>query len=90
MAGDTSKPDLDDLVAGITDSIKSTSAVEQAIQKQIVASVSASETVISDLIKTNVPSPDLAAENLKIQKAVIDSTVSAIKAIQPKNDESSD
>jgi len=35
------------------------------------------------LIKNNVPSPELAQENLKLQKAVIDKTIAAIKALGP-------
>lgn len=90
MADDAAKSGLDELVAGITNSIKSVSSVEQAIHKELEASVTASEPVITNLIKTNVPSPDLAEENLKVQKAVIESTVSAIKAIQPKSDDTTD
>jgi len=89
MADSGGKSGLDDLVTSVVGSIQMTSAVEQAVQKLIVGALASAETVTSDLIKNNVSSPELAQENLKIQKAVIDRTVAAIQALGPKTDDTS-
>jgi len=83
MADSPSKPGVDDLVNSIVGSIQMTSAIEQAVQKQIQSALDAAGLATSNLIKNNVPSPELAQENLKLQKAVIDRTITAIKALGP-------
>jgi len=77
------KTGLDDLVNAIVGSITMTRAIEQAVQKQIEAAMEAAQTVTTDLITKTVSSPDLAQENLKIQKAIIDKTIAAIHALGP-------
>jgi|GEM_PF-1516694 len=85
MADETAKPGMDDLVNSIVGSIQMTSAIQTAVQKQIEGALTAAATVTADLIKTNVCNPQLAAENLKIQKAVIDLTITSIKALAAKS-----
>lgn len=85
MADSSAKSGLDDLVKSIVGSIQMTSAIEQAVQKQLEGALTAASSVTADLIKTNVTSPDLASENLKLQKAVIDKTIAAINALGPKD-----
>jgi len=96
MADSSEKPEtksgaksgLSDLVNSIDSSIKMTSAIEQAVQKNLESALDAAGTVTADLIKNNVSSPELAQENLKLQKAVIDKTIAAIQALGPKDDKS--
>jgi len=90
MADSSGKKGLDDLVNSVVDSITMTSSVQEAVGKLQVDALTAASTVTSDLIKNNVSSPDLAAENLKIQKAVTEKTIAAIQALGPKDDKSSD
>lgn len=78
MADTPPSKDLEALVSGITDSITSVGATEQAIHKQIEAALAASTTVLADLLKDNAYPAELAQENLKIQKAVIQQTIDAI------------
>lgn len=85
MADETAKPGMDDLVNSIVGSIQMTSAIQTAVQKQIEGALTAAATVTADLIKTNVSNPQLAEENLKIQKAVIDLTITSIKALAAKS-----
>ena len=54
-------------------------AVEQAIQKGLESFVEAAETEIQKLVKANTAGPDVAADMLKLQKTVIDMTISTIK-----------
>jgi DNA-binding transcriptional regulator YbjK len=89
MADETAKPGMDDLVNSIVESIQMTSAIQTAVQKQIEGALTAAATVTADLIKTNVSHPQLAEENLKIQKAVIDLTITSIKALAAKSTSSS-
>lgn len=89
MADETAKPGMDDLVNSIVGSIQMTSAIQTAVQNQIEGALNAAATVTADLIKTNVSDPQLAQENLKIQKAVIDLTLTSIKALGPKSTPSS-
>ena len=83
------KPGLEDLINSVVGSITMTSSVQEAVGKLQIDALTAASTVTSDLIKTNVPSPDIAAENLKIQQAVTEKTIAAIKALGPKDDSSS-
>ena len=88
MADAASSKDLEALTTGIVDSIKSIGATEQAIHKQIQAALAASTTVLADLVKDNAYPAELAQENLKIQKAVIQQTIDAINNLDtlvPKN-----
>lgn len=85
MADETAKPGMDDLVNSIVGSIQMTSAIQTAVQKQIEGALTEAATVTADLIKTNVSNPQLAEENLKIQKAVIDLTITSIKALATKS-----
>lgn len=86
MADTPSKPGLDDLVNSIVGSIQMTSAIEQAVQKFMTQALDAAGPVTTNLIKTNVPNPELAQENLKLQKAVIEKTIAAIQALGPDED----
>ncbi|OEJ65136.1 hypothetical protein BEN30_15760 [Magnetovibrio blakemorei] len=61
-----------------------TSAIQTAVQTQLEGALNAAATVTADLVKSNVSNPQLAEENLKIQKAVIDLTLTSIKALGPK------
>ncbi len=83
------KSGLDDLVASVVGSMQMTSAIEQAVQKNLESALSAAGTATADLIKNNVQSPELAQENLKLQKAVIDKTIAAIKALGPDSPDTS-
>jgi len=83
------KPGVEDLINSVVGSITMTSSVQEAVGKLQVDALAAASTVTADLIKTNVPSPDLAEENLKIQKAVSEKTIAAIHALGPKGDTSS-
>lgn len=83
MADSPSKPGVDDLINSIVSSIQMTNAIEQAVQKQIQSALDAAGLATSNLIKNNVPSPELAQENLKLQKAVIDKTIATIQALGP-------
>jgi DNA-binding transcriptional regulator YbjK len=85
MADKTAKPGMDDLVNSIIGSIQMTSAIQTAVQNQIEGALTAAAAVTADLIKTNVSNSQLAEENLKIQKAVIDLTITSIKALAPKS-----
>ena len=78
---DTAKAGMDALVASLVDSLKAQSATEQAIHNQLQSVMGATTQTVTDLVKTNVLSPDLAQENLKMQKAVINSTLSAIETL---------
>lgn len=78
MADAASSKDLEALTSGIIASIKSVGETEQAIHKQIQAALSASTTVLADLVKDSAYPAELAQENLKIQKAVIQQTIDAI------------
>jgi len=89
MADSPPKTGMDDLVNSIVGSIQMTSAIEQAVQKQIQSALDAAGLATSNLIKNNVPSPELAQENLKLQKAVIDKTIAAIQALGPQDKEPS-
>jgi len=84
-SGGDAKSGLDDLVKSVVGSIQMTSAIEQAVQKQLEGALTAASTVTSDLITNNVMSPELAQENLKMQKAVIEQTIAAIQALGPNN-----
>ena len=79
----SAKDGLDDLVTSVVGSMQMTSAIEQAVQKNLESALSAAGTATANLIKSNVPNPELAQENLKLQKAVIDKTITAIKALGP-------
>lgn len=89
MTDESAKAAMDDLVNSIVGSIQMTSAIQQAVQKQLEGALDAAATVTADLVKSNVSSPELAQENLKIQKAVIDKTIAAIEALGPKTTPSS-
>lgn len=77
---------LDDLVKSVVASTQMTTAIEQAVQKNLQSALTAAGDVTADLIKNNVPSPELAQENLKMQKAVIERTIAAINALGPQKD----
>lgn len=77
--GETAKAGLDALVKSIVGSIETTGATEAAIHTQIQTTLGATTKAVEDLVKTNAYSPELAQENLKMQKAVIDSTITAIE-----------
>lgn len=81
--GDEAKAGLAALAKSMTASIEGVSATEQAIQQQIQSFVAASTKTITDLVATNVYSPELAQETLKIQQAVTEQTIQAIKALTP-------
>ncbi|HEY9080989.1 hypothetical protein [Magnetovibrio sp.] len=90
MDDSSAKAGLDELVNSVVDSIKMTSAVEDAVGKLQVSTLDTASTVTDELIKNNVSSPELAQENLKLQKAIIEKTIAAIHALGPKDDSSSD
>lgn len=75
------KEGLDELVKGIIGSIQSVGATEQAIHKQTESALQATTTAITDLVKNNAYSPELAQENLKMQKAMIERTIDIINAL---------
>jgi hypothetical protein len=77
----SAKEGLDELVKGIIGSIQSVSATEQAVHKQTLGALEASTQVITELVKNNAYSPELAQETLKMQKAMIDRTIEAIKTL---------
>lgn len=81
--GDEAKAGLEALAKSITTSIEGVSATEQAIQQQIQSFVAASSKTITDLVATNVYSPELAQETLKIQQTMTEQTIAAIKALTP-------
>lgn len=80
---DTAKAGLEALVKSIVGSIETTSATEQAIHQQTQTVMGATTRAITELVKNNSYSPDLAQENLKLQKAMIERTIDAINAIAP-------
>jgi len=54
-------------------------AVEQAIQKGLQSFVETADKEINKLVQANTAGPDVAAEMLKLNKSVIDMTISMIK-----------
>lgn len=77
----SAKEGLDELVKSIIGSIRSISATEQAVHNQTLVALEAATQTITDLVKNNAYSPELAQETLKMQKAMIDRTIEAIKAL---------
>jgi len=76
--GDAKKA-LEALVQSISDSIQSTATTELDIHKQTQTALTATTQAVTDLVKNNAYSPELAQENLKMHKAMIDHTVDVIK-----------
>jgi len=82
MADSSSAQDsLDALVKSITDSIQSVSATEQAISQQTESVLKATTDAVTELVKNNAYSAELAQENLKMQKAMIERTIDAINSL---------
>lgn len=54
-------------------------AVEQAIQKSLQSFVETADKEIKKLVQANTVGPDVAEDMLKLQKSVIDLTISFIK-----------
>lgn len=81
--GDSAKQGIDDLVKAISASIQARASTEQAINDQALAYLKATTQAVTDLVKSNAFSPEIAKETLKVQKAVIDSTLKAIDALTP-------
>ena len=79
----TAKAGLDALVNAIVNSIEATGATEQAIHQQTQTVLGATTQAIETLVKNNSYSPDLAQENLKLQKTMIERTIAAINALAP-------
>lgn len=75
------KDGLDALVKSIVDSIQLVGATEQAIHEQTQSALKATTQAVTDLVKNNAYSPELAKENLNLQKAVIDQTIKTINAL---------
>lgn len=80
---DSAKNGLDELVKAITGSITAVAQTEQAISEQTQQYLKATTLAVTDLVKANAFSPEIAQENLKLQKAMIDSTIKAINALTP-------
>jgi len=76
--GGSAKEGLDELVKSIIGSIQSTATTEQAIHQQTQTALQATTQAVTDLVKNNAYSPELAQENLKMQKAMIERTIEVI------------
>jgi hypothetical protein len=75
------KDGLDELVKSIIGSIQSVGATEQAIHQQTQTVLQATTQAVTDLVKNNAYSPELATENLNLQKAMINQTIEIINGL---------
>jgi hypothetical protein len=75
------KDGLDALVKSIIGSIQSVGATEQAIHQQTQTVLQATTQAVTDLVKNNTYSPELATESLKMQKAMINQTIEIINGL---------
>jgi hypothetical protein len=75
------KEGLDELVKAIIGSIQSVSATEQAVHTQTQTVLQATTQAVTQLVKSNAYAPELAEENLKMQKAMIEKTIAVINAL---------
>lgn len=80
MADPSAKAELQALAASIANSQKGVAATEQAVFEQIRGFIDASSQTLSTLVKSNAP-PDYAAMDAPMQKALVESTIDAIKTV---------
>jgi len=80
---DDAKAALESLVKSVNGSLQMTDTVLQSVQKYLVSAVEAGIPVTQDLIKNNTISAEAFQENLKLHKAVVEQTLSAIAALSP-------